>query len=83
MSKKKLINANGAKKTYKTCFFALSLTFLYNVGKLERRFYKAKNGEFPLNPQMQAELLEIFKERVADLSLGFDSYEEQDVLVEK
>ncbi len=83
MSKKKLINANGAKKTYKTCFFALSLSFLYNVGKLERRFYKAKNGEFPLNPQMQADLLEIFKERVADLSLGFASYEEQDVLVEK
>lgn len=49
----------------------------------QRRFYKAKNGEFPLNPQMQAELLEIFKERGADLSLGFDSYEEQDVLVEK
>ena len=83
MSKKKLINANGAKKTYKTCFFALSLSFLYNVGKLERRFYKAKNGEFPLNPQIQADLLEIFKERGADLSLGFDSYEEQDVLVEK
>ena len=83
MSKKKLINANGAKKTYKTCFFALSLSFLYNVGKLERRFYKARNGEFPLNPQMQADLLEIFKERGADLSLGFDSYEEQDVLVEK
>ena len=83
MSKKKLINANGAKKTYKTCFFALSLSFLYNVGKLERRFYKAKNGEFPLNPQMQADLLEIFKERGADLSLGFASYEEQDVLVEK
>ena len=83
MSKKKLINTNGAKKTYKTCFFALSLSFLYNVGKLERRFYKAKNGEFPLNPQMQADLLEIFKERVADLSLGFASYEEQDVLVEK
>ena len=83
MSKKKLINANGAKKTYKTCFFALSLTFLYNVGKLERRFYKARNGEFPLNPQMQADLLEIFKERGADLSLGFASYEEQDVLVEK
>jgi hypothetical protein len=63
--------------------FRPSLSFLYKVGKLERRFYKAKNGEFPLNPQMQADLLEIFKERGADLSLGFDSYEEQDVLVEK
>ena len=83
MSKKKLINANGAKKHIKLAFSPLSLSFLYNVGKLERRFYKAKNGEFPLNPQMQVELLEIFKERGADLSLGFDSYEEQDVLVEK
>ena len=82
MSKKKLINANGAKKHIKLAFSPL-LSFLYKVGKLERRFYKAKNGEFPLNPQMQADLLEIFKERGADLSLGFDSYEEQDVLVEK
>ena len=24
------------RKTYKTCFFALSLSFLYNVGKLEK-----------------------------------------------
>ena len=48
-----------------------------------RHFYKAKNGEFPLNSQIQAELLEIFKERGADLSLRFHSYEEQDVLVEK
>ena len=31
----------------------------------QRRFYKARNGEFPLNPQMQADLLEIFKERGA------------------
>ena len=26
----------GAKKTYKTCFFALSYPYLYNVGKLEK-----------------------------------------------
>ena len=84
MSEKKVNKCKWGEKTYKTCFFALSLSlFIYNVGKLERRFYKAKNGEFPLNPQMQADLLEIFKERGADLSLGFASYEEQDVLVEK
>ena len=83
MSKKKVNKCKWGEKTYKTYFFVLSLSFLYNVGKLERRFYKAKNGEFPLNPQMQVELLEIFKERGADLSLGVDSYEEQDVLVEK
>ena len=83
MSKKKVNKCKWGEKTYKTCFFALSLTFLYNVGKLERRFYKAKNGEFPLDPQMQEALLEVFKKRGADISLGFDSYEDQDVLVEK
>ena len=45
--------------------------------------YVTEYTSFPLNPQMQAELLEIFKERDADLSLGFDSYEEQNVMVEK
>ena len=45
--------------------------------------YVTEYTSFPLNPQMQAELLEIFKKRGADISLRFDSYEEQDVLVEK
>ena len=36
--------------------------------------YVTEYTSFPLNPQMQAELLEIFKERGADLSLGFDSW---------
>ena len=45
--------------------------------------YVTEYTSFPLNPQMQAELLEIFKKRGADLSLGFDSYEYQNVMVEK
>lgn len=49
----------------------------------QRRFYKAKNGEFLLDPEMQEALLEVFKKRGADISLGFDSYEDQNVLVEK
>ena len=36
--------------------------------------YVTEYTSFPLNPQMQAELQEIFKERGADLSLGFDSW---------
>ena len=32
--------------------------------------YVTEYTSFPLNPQMQVELLEIFKERGADLSLG-------------
>ena len=49
----------------------------------QRRFYKAKNGEFLLDPEMQEALLEVFKKRGADISLGFDCYEYQNVLVEK
>ena len=32
---------------------------------------------------MQQHLLSIFREHGADMSIGFDSYEEKDVLVEK
>ena len=48
-----------------------------------RRYYKAKNGEIPIEPEMQAQLLAIFKRNGADTSLGFDRYEEREVLVEK
>ena len=49
----------------------------------QRRFYKAKNGEFALNPEMQKELLSIFEQKGADTSLGFDNYEEKEVYLEK
>lgn len=49
----------------------------------QRRFYKAKNGEFALNPELQKELLSIFEQKGADISLGFDSYEEREVYLEK
>lgn len=48
-----------------------------------RRFYKAKNGEIAIDPDMQQHLISIFREHGADMSIGFDSYEEKDVLVEK
>ena len=48
-----------------------------------RRFYKAKNGEIPIEPKTQAELLALFKDKGGDISLGFDRYEEREVLVEK
>lgn len=46
-----------------------------------RRFYKAKNGEFAINPATQKELLATFKNKGGNISLGFDSYEEREVLV--
>ena len=35
------------QKTYKTCFFALSLSFLYNVGKLEKLSLPLNFPQFP------------------------------------
>ncbi len=49
----------------------------------ERRFYKAKNGEILIEPEMQRTLLDIFRSKGADMSVGFDGYEEKTVLVEK
>lgn len=49
----------------------------------QRRFYKAKNGEIPIEPEMQQTLLSIFGRNGADVSVGFDSYEEKEVLAEK
>ncbi len=49
----------------------------------ERRFYKAKNGEILIEPEMQQTLLDIFRSKGADMSVGFDGYEEKTVLVEK
>lgn len=49
----------------------------------QRRFYKARNGEFLIDPEMQKKLLAIFEYYGADISLGFDGYEEKEVMVER
>jgi len=49
----------------------------------ERQYYKAKKGEILIDPEMQKELLAIFERNGANTSIGFDSYEERVVLVEK
>lgn len=58
--------------------------YLYNsTPYTQRRFYKAKNGEFLIEPKMQQRLLAIFQRLGADVSIGFDSYEDVERLVEK
>lgn len=57
--------------------------FSHSTPYTERRYYKAKKGEIPIEPEMQAQLLAIFKRNGANTSLGFDRYEEREVLVEK
>ena len=57
--------------------------FLFPYALCPAQVYKAKNGEIAIAPDMQQHLISIFREHGADMSIGFDSYEEKDVLVEK
>lgn len=49
----------------------------------ESSYCRAKRGALLIDPNMQAALLKVFKYNGADVSIGFDDYEIQDVLVEK
>ena len=49
----------------------------------ESSYCRAKRGALLIDPNMQAALLKVFKQSGADVSIGFDDYEMQDVLVEK
>lgn len=49
----------------------------------ESSYCRAKRGALLIDPDMQAALLKVFKYNGADVSIGFDDYEIQDVLVEK
>ena len=77
------------KKTFIFNTLAEALTFkigadpkntTYRLGSFAEDA-EIKTGE--PDPEMQEALLEVFKKRGADISLGFDSYEDQNVLVEK
>ena len=49
----------------------------------ESSYCRAKRGALLIDPNMQAALLKVFKQSGADVSIGFDDYVIQDVLVEK
>lgn len=75
--------ARGFKRICDTIPSGNAKHLFWSTPYTERRFYKAKNGEFAIDPATQKELLAGFKQRGADLSVGFDSYEEKEVLLEK
>ena len=75
--------ARGFKRIYNTMPAGNTHYFSHCTPYAERRYYKAKNGEIPIEPEMQKELLDIFEHNGADISVGFDNYEERLVLVEK
>lgn len=41
-----------------------------------RQFYYMRDGRVPLMPEHQRDILDFFAEHGADMSLGFDAYEE-------
>lgn len=48
----------------------------------ESSYCRAKRGAILIDPMVQKALLEVFKRNGADVSIGFDGYVMQDVLVE-
>ncbi len=75
--------ARGFKNIYDTMPSGNTHYFSHCTPYTERRYYKAKKGEILIDPEMQKKLLDIFERNGADISIGFDSYEEQEVLVAK
>lgn len=75
--------ARGFKRIYDTIPAGNTRIFYLRTPYTQRRYYKAKNGEILIPPEMQQELLDIFKRNGADISVGFDGYEEKEIWVEK
>ena len=75
--------ARGFKHMYSTIPAGNTRGFYMCTPYTQRRYYKAKNGEILIEPEMQRELLDIFKRNGADISVGFDGYVEKEIWVEK
>lgn len=75
--------ARGFKRIYDSIPSGRTHRFYLYSPYSPRTFYKVKNGEKLIEPEMQKRLLAIFKEKGADMSIGFDSYEEKVVLVKR
>ena len=79
----KQVWARGFQRLYNSIPSGNAHYFYTRTPYTQRRFYKARNGEILIEPEMQQRLLAIFRQHGADMTLGFDAYEEQEVLVEK
>lgn len=74
--------ARGFQRLYNSIPSGNAHYFYNRTPYTQRRFYKAKNGEILIDPNMQSALLKVFERNGADISIGFDEYVSQDVLVE-
>lgn len=75
--------ARGFVRIYNSIPAGNTKYFANSTPYTRRRFYKAKNGEFLIEPEMQRKLLKVFERHGADMSIGFDAYEEKEELVEE
>lgn len=75
--------ARGFNRLYNTIPAGNARGFYMRTPYTPRRYYKAKNGEILIEPEMQQKLLAIFQRNGADVSVGFDDYEEKEIWVEK
>ena len=78
----KQVWARGFHRLYDSIPSGNAHYFYNRTPYTQRRFYKAKNGEILIDPNMQSALLKVFERNGADISVGFDEYVSQDVLVE-
>lgn len=76
----KQIWARGFRRLYNSIPSGNAHYFYTCTPYTQRRFYKARNGEILIDPEMQQRLLAIFEQNGADMSLGFDGYEEVESL---
>ena len=47
----------------------------------ESTYYRLRRGEYPLDPEMQTQLLEKIKEKGGNPAVGFDRYADEIVFV--
>lgn len=74
--------AKGFRKMFSTMPVCNTHYFWCRTPYLSESSYcRAKRGALLIDPKMQAALLEVFKRNGADVSVGFDDYVMQDVLV--
>ena len=68
----KQVWARGFQRIYSTIPAGRTHYFYSRTPYARRRFYKAKNGEIAIDPDMQQHLISIFREHGADMSIGFE-----------
>ena len=78
LTKKILRMARGFKRMFDSMPSGNTYHFWHRTSYFSESTYcRAKRGAILISPEMQKELLALFEKNGADISIGFDQYEEQ------